>query len=199
MKRSSTGFTLIELVVTVAIAAIAMMVAVPSMIDFQRNAELTSAVNSLTAAINAAKGEAMKRNMSAYVRPQSQSLWSTGYTVFVDVDADGVLSSRDVRVLNQDGVPTNLEIIGTGTAAASPPYIRFDGSGYARISGTSAAYFGGEAASFVNLTFTVRRRDTVGKPDQYKQTRHIMIAQTGRLRTCKPSSATDANCNPTSP
>jgi type IV fimbrial biogenesis protein FimT len=199
MNRKHAGFTLIELLVTLTILAVAMMVAVPSMIEFQRNAELTSAVNSLTAAINAAKGEAMKRNMSAYVQPQSQSLWSTGYVVFVDVDANGTFGSGDIPVLNQDGVAANLEITGTGTAAANAPYIRFDGSGYARIAGTGVAYAGGAAASFVNLTFTVRRRDTVGKPDQYSQTRHIMIAQTGRVRTCKPKSASDANCDPASP
>lgn len=189
MKASHAGFTLIELLVTLAILAIAMMVAVPSMLDFQRNSELTSAVNSLTAAINAAKGEAMKRNMSAFVRPASNNLWSSGYVVFVDVNRDNVLDAGDITVFTQSAVPANLEITGTGSAAGTTPYIRFDGSGYARV----------DATAFANLSLTVRRRDTVGKPDQYSQTRNVMITQTGRVRTCKPKSASDADCDPASP
>lgn len=192
MKRSRGGFTLIELIVTVAIVAIAMMVAVPSMLDFQRNAELTSAVNSLTAAINAAKGEAMKRNGHAHVVPLDTADWNNGYQVYVDVDtADvGYVAGTDVLVMKQDStnMPANLLITGTDTAAGTAPYIRFDGSGYAR-----------NATGFSNLAITVRRRDTIGKPQEYDQTRHIMIAQTGRVRTCKPKNATDADCNPASP
>ena len=36
------GFTLIEMMITLAIAAVLMMVAVPSFLAFQRNAELTA-------------------------------------------------------------------------------------------------------------------------------------------------------------
>ena len=198
MKASHAGFTLIELLVTLAILAIAMMVGVPSMIDFQRNAELTSAVNSLTAAINAAKGEAMKRNRSAYVRPTPSTAWSGGYLVFVDMNGNDAFDSGDITVHNQVGVHANLEITGTSTAAAAAPYIRFDGSGYTRIDGLGTS-MRGDTASFIDLAFTVRRRDTVGKPDEYNQTRHIMISRTGRVRTCKPKSASDADCDPASP
>ena len=57
-RGAGAGFTLIELMVTLAIAAVLMMVAAPSFVGFQRNSEMTSVTNSLLAAANAARAEA---------------------------------------------------------------------------------------------------------------------------------------------
>ena len=68
-RRRAAGFTLIELMVTVAIGAVLMMVAAPSFIGFQRNSEMTSLTNALLAAANTARAEAMKTGMNAFVVP----------------------------------------------------------------------------------------------------------------------------------
>lgn len=192
--RPHAGFTLIELMVTVAIVVIAMAIAVPSMKTFQRNAELTAATNTLTAAINAARGEAMKRNLNAFVVPaQSGQSWSSGYRVFVEIDrtsGTGVFDAdTDLTVSKLEGIPSTLEMSGTGTASGATPYIMFDGSGYTRD----------KDAGFPSLALTIRRIDTRGSADEYPQTRHVMITRTGRTHTCKPASASDANCDPSSP
>ena len=80
MKNRSAGFTLIELVVTIAIAAVLAALAVPSFIQYQRNSELTSLTNSLLAAVNAAKGEAMKTGRNAFVIPKGYG-WNRLYAV----------------------------------------------------------------------------------------------------------------------
>ena len=80
-KQRCRGFTLIELMVTLAIAAVLLLVAIPSMTAFKRNAELTSATNTLLASINAARGEAMKRGTNAMVVPANGSDWNTGWIV----------------------------------------------------------------------------------------------------------------------
>ncbi len=198
MKRpAARGFTLIELLVTIAIIAIGMSIAVPSMIGFQRNAELTTATNALTSAINVARGEAMKRSMHAYVVPYENGDWNTGYRVFVDMDRSGDYdASKDLTVTSQQAsagaIAANLEITGAGTAATGSAYLRFDGTGYVRNT----------AMGFAGAAFIVKRRDTKGTAQEYgrdAQTRHILIARTGRVRTCKPASASDANCNPADP
>jgi len=183
------GFTLIELMVTVALVAILMAVAVPSMTTFQRNAQLTSFSNTLLSAINAARGEAMKRGKSAMVVPVDGSNWSSGWVVFVDLDrSQAFIETSDFTILKREAPPSYLEITATGTAAASPPYIMFDASGYAK---TKAGGFPG------NQSFNIKRNDASGA-DEFAQTRRIKIASTGRVRLCTPKSGTDAQCNASS-
>lgn len=183
------GFTLIELMVTVALVAILLAVAVPSLTTFQRNAQLTSFSNTLLAAINAARGEAMKRGRSAMVVPVDGSSWSSGWVVFVDLDrSQTYVEAGDLTLLKRDAPPSYLSITATGTAAETPPYIMFDASGYAK---TKTGGFPG------NQSFTIKREDATGT-DEFAQTRRIKIASTGRVRVCTPKSATDTQCNASS-
>ncbi|MDP9933164.1 GspH/FimT family pseudopilin [Variovorax paradoxus] len=175
------GFTLIELMVTVAVAAVLLVVAVPSFVSFQRNSELTSATNSFVAAVNAARGEAMKRGMNAMVVPTTGTDWSTGWTVFVDQDRSGGLNTGDTTVLQQPAFPSYLSATGQGTASETPAYIMFDASGYAKT----------KTAGFGALTMTIARSD-VSDTAQTAQTRRIVIAKSGRARSCRPS--TDTTC-----
>lgn len=99
------GFTLIELMVTIAVAAILMMVGVPSFVAFHRNSQLTSAANSFIAALNAARGEAMKRGRQAVVVPRADNDWATGWTVFVDTDNNRKLDDSDILITRQMRCP----------------------------------------------------------------------------------------------
>lgn len=180
----ANGFTLIELMVTISIAAILMMVAVPSFTSFQRNAQLTSFSNTLLASVNAARGEAMKRGRYAMVVPASGTDWNNGWVVFVDVDrSQDYDATKDVTLLTQDAPPSYLTITPNGIAAASQPYIMFDASGYAR---TKAGGFGAS-------TFEIKRNDQ----SDLTQVRRLKIASTGQVRICTPKSSTDADCQAT--
>ena len=191
MKKScveAKGFTLIELMVTVALVAILMAVAVPSMTTFQRNAQLTSFSNTLLSAINAARGEAMKRGRYAMVVPSDGSNWSSGWVVFVDIDrSQAYEASNDVTLLTRDATPSYLALDANGTAAESPPYIMFDASGYVRKKGGGLA----------NQTFNIQRNDVSGT-EALAQTRRIIISRPGRVRICTPKTSTDVNCSASS-
>ncbi len=189
-RRYGKGFTLIELMVTLAIGVILMLVAVPSFITYKRNAELTSATNTLLTAINAARGEAMKQGVNAMVVPTNNGAsWADGWVVFVDKNRSQSYTSTDTLVLSQAAPPSYIEVIGNSNAALSTPYIMFDSSGYPR----SKAGSGGGTSGTGNLTMTLRRTDVSGV-EQVDQTRRVIIANTGRVRSCRPLSSSDSNC-----
>ena len=60
MKKEH-GFTLIEVIITIAIAAIILAIAVPSFVNFTRNNRVTSQTNELVSAFNFARSEAIRR------------------------------------------------------------------------------------------------------------------------------------------
>jgi type IV fimbrial biogenesis protein FimT len=57
-----SGFTLVELLMTIALASILMAIAVPSFNQLVVGSRLTTQANELVAAINLARSEAIKRN-----------------------------------------------------------------------------------------------------------------------------------------
>jgi type IV fimbrial biogenesis protein FimT len=179
------GFTLIELMVMLTITSVLMMVAVPSFVSYRRNAELTAAANTFLAAVNAARGEAMKRGMNALVVPTGNgSDWNTGWVVFVDKNNTRIYDeSVEGTILSQSVVPSGISVSGTNSAVGSVPYVMFDASGYSRL----------KTGGFGALTLTMTRSDVSGA-EQLSQTRRIIVASTGRVRICKPTSTTDSNC-----
>lgn len=175
------GFTLIELIVTITIAAILLFIGIPSFISFQRNSELTSSANSFVAALGAARGEAMKRGRQAVVVPRVDSDWTSGWRVFVDTDNNQQFNGSDILIVEQGALPAYFTATGTGTAQNSPAYIMFNPSGYTQTSGSI----------FQSATLKIERNDIAGT-EKTAQTRIVVIAKTGRARACAP--ATDTTC-----
>ena len=75
------GFTLIEVIMVVAIVAILASITAPSMRDFIRAAAVRGASSDFYAALIAARSEAIKRRASVVVAPASGTNWETGWTV----------------------------------------------------------------------------------------------------------------------
>lgn len=74
------GFTLIELIMVIAILAILTAIGVPSMRDFVRAAAVRGASSDLYAALITARSEAIKRRTNVTVVPGGAS-WTSGWTV----------------------------------------------------------------------------------------------------------------------
>lgn len=174
------GFTLIELMVTIAIVAILGTLAAPSFQSFMRTAQLSSTTNSFVAVVNAARSEGMKRNLHSYITPRDGgNQWGVGWRAFVDVDFSGGFSSGDIVITEQSAVAEYIVITANGTSGETPSYIMYDGSGFSK---TKAGGFGAQ-------TLSIALADSVAPKD----VRRIKIASTGRIRVCTPSTLTDAN------
>jgi len=91
--QKNIGFSLIEVLVVIAIGAILLSAALPAMSEYLRNNRLTSQTNTLVAAINFARGEAITRNRNVFVSAldisDAANSWGKGWEVWVDGRQDG--------------------------------------------------------------------------------------------------------------
>lgn len=85
------GFTIIELMITLAIAAIIISFAAPSFKEAIDNNRVSSRVNDFIASLALAKSEAVKRNASAQIVPTAGgSDWSDGYKIGIDLNGNNL-------------------------------------------------------------------------------------------------------------
>jgi type IV fimbrial biogenesis protein FimT len=110
ISENNTGFTLIELMVTVVIAGIVLGIGIPSFNESIRNSRLTTSANELITALNLAKSEAIKRGVQVTMTRKSASSkhWEEGWDVFVDSDASNSFNDDGDATLcetNADGSP----------------------------------------------------------------------------------------------
>lgn len=172
------AFTLVELMVTLAILVILSMIAMPSFVEFQRNAELTSTANKLLTAVTAARSEAIKQGRNTFVTPITNNQWREGWRVFVDLDNNNSFDvNTDQLVLQEGPLPAALQLTGNNNAAATPAYIGFNHAGFARSINNAGA---------PNLSMTLQH--TASSTDAHK--RLLLLARSGRARVCTPGGQT---------
>lgn len=102
VRPRPAGFTLVELMVTVAIVAILAAIALPSFSTSIRNSRLASTTNEFIAAINLARSEAVKSNRTGQVCASSDGAtcgtdWSQGWIVWSDANGNGDPDADEIR------------------------------------------------------------------------------------------------------
>jgi type IV fimbrial biogenesis protein FimT len=150
MKNAQTGFTLLELLLVVALAGLLLGIGVPAMGNFIRSARITGAANDAMVGLHLARSEAIKRrvpvtfcasansvsadNPATPVPTCAASVMLTGWIVFVDsLPANNPNGQRDAGeqvLLQHDAIPTT--IIGrSATNPASPLRVTYRDNGFA--------------------------------------------------------------------
>jgi type IV fimbrial biogenesis protein FimT len=96
-RTAQAGFTLIELIMAIAIMAILMTVAAPSLRDVVARVRLTGQANELLTALTYARSEATKRDAKIAVCARKKNemactegqQWDNGWLVVIDADSNG--------------------------------------------------------------------------------------------------------------
>jgi len=163
------GFTLVELVVGLAVTAILAAAAAPSFARFLAEQRLLDEARRLSEAILVARSEAIKRNgvviLCAVAPPEDcgeADRWHAGWMAFEDRDGDGEPGADDPLVpVAEPAAATGVTIVGNQPVER---YLRFTWAGSARLA-SGALQMG---------TFTVCRGGFRG----YR----VVLANTGRTR-----------------
>ena len=100
-RNHQRGFTLAELLVSIAVASIVLTVAAPSFEGMTLNNRQVGAVNQLVGMFHVARSEAVTRNRQITLCPSADGAnctvtpWQSGAIVFVDSDNDGTVGAGD--------------------------------------------------------------------------------------------------------
>lgn len=141
--KSFTGLTLIELLVTIAIAAILLGVAIPNFQSFFINNRLVTSANDFVAALNTARSEAIRRGVSISLVKNSATGgdWgSAGWSLFVDSDSDGTLDAGETVLKVGEALPSPLTLYANNNFTN---FIRFKSTGETTNNGTFVFCYGG--------------------------------------------------------
>lgn len=192
------GVTLIELMVTLSVAAILLSLAIPSFQQIAATNRVAGLTNELTATLNLARSEAVKRGTTVTVcrsadtgtsinntpgslagptcSTDAATGWQHGWLVFVDGSTRGTVDGTDIRLKVGQPAVSNAVIDGGGTANDSTDG-NFDKYVSYLPSGVSKGGIGGNAVGTLAICSPPGKR------------RNIVISNTGRIRIEKPADA----------
>jgi type IV fimbrial biogenesis protein FimT len=172
--RPSRGFTLVELLIVIAIIGVLAGVATPAMNRLVKSVKLTSATNDLFASLMMARSEAVRRNSRVALCKSSDGIlcaatggWEQGWIVFHDTNNNGTHESGEEIVMRAQPLSTDLRLSGNLNVAK---YVSYSPSGAAKLAS------GGFQAGTITLC-----NESAGSGEA----RQIILSSAGRPRVQK--------------
>jgi len=179
------AFTLVELLMVLAIAAILLAVALPAVEGMMRAYRLRLAAAELFGAVELARGQAIALGQKVTLAPSTATLdWADGWTVFIDhdgnrrPDAGDDILMRHPALAHASTAQEKAEIsvsLNFGTQQG-PPYLAYNSMG------RGCSHLSSLTPRFGTLTLA-----------QGRHIRRIKINMLGRARLCDPG-LDAANC-----
>jgi type IV fimbrial biogenesis protein FimT len=173
------GFTLIELLITIVVVSVLLAAGVPSLMEFIKNNKLTAQANSLVAAIQITRSEAVKRGAFMVICAKSpddvtcsgDNDWTNGWIVFSDLDQQGDLDGNGNCTVADDNntkdcVQRTITAQGNNTLTSNASSIQFQPDG--------------QAANAAATTFTLTADNC-----KQQQVRGITITRQGHATIAK--------------
>ena len=183
MKKNS-GFTLVELMVAVAVAGIILTVGLPQMSVFFKGNRMVTNANDLLAGLHIARSEAIKRNSKVTICKSSSAGsatpvcltntdtqdWEDGWFVFVDTgDVIGEYeSTKDGAILRVNTGAEGDKVTITASNSDIGQFVTFSSRGVPTLNGSS-----------VSGVFKVCDQRGLGNA------RGVLLGASGRVRVTK--------------
>ncbi len=170
MQGSNSGFTLIELIITLAVAAVVLTLAAPALRDTLIRNRVATEINSLAATLNQGRSEAIKRGRSVTLCNSSNGTsccsssgascaknWQNGWILFEDSNADGTFDSSDETAIKVSSGFTSSDTLtyaaNTATSTATSSYVRFKSNGFSKEAGSFKLCESGSAVKYARALY----------------------------------------------
>lgn len=163
------GFTLVELLVILAIVVALLTMGMPGFSAMIQSARLTTTTNNFLSSINLAKSEAIRRGSRVDMVPSDEGGdWAKGWSVFVDTNGNQRPDTGEKVIFSHGPLPMGITVKSNLTDS-TVQYLAYNSAGRTR---TNASNY---RTQFGTFTFALS-----GK------VRKIKLNFLGRPRICNP-------------
>ena len=176
------GFTLIELMVTIAVLAILLAVAVPAFSDFMEKARLRGAADALASQFSLARAEAMRtdRNVTLSIEGEDEA-WCSGARQFDAGGTLGIVAAGGATACDCSSAPAQCLVAGNQSVV--------DAGGHAGVllldSDGLGFVFDRKTGSLIDLTPRTLKLRSADHPDRFGL--DVVTTPMGHARTCIPA------------
>ena len=138
MKKYS-GFTLVELLVVIAMLGLMMAFGLPAMGTYVKNDRLSTQINTLVGHLAYARSEAVTRGQQVGLCPSdnltacSGNDWAAGWILYVDADGDSGFSGGEEILRTKQPLSGNNSLTGTFVNQTGSAAFIYDRRGFSAV------------------------------------------------------------------
>lgn len=121
IMKNAHGFTLVELLITILVAALLMALAIPAFHSFVENNRIAASTNQLVSALAVARSEGIHRRETVTLCSSTDlatcavsASWETGWIAFTDRNSNGAIDGTDVLLRVWEAIPAGHTLTATG-------------------------------------------------------------------------------------
>lgn len=187
-RRRAAGFTLVELIITMAVLAVLAALAVPTFGAWINNARVRSAAEALQNGIRVAQAEALTRSQqTVFVLTNDEPAWNStpvddgaNWAVHAQPRANSAEDAADASNDTHPFIEGGTQASAAGVSITGPGLLCFNASGRITTSTSTTVPNAGAVtcADTFPITYEVKHGTTVDR------TYRVLVSVGGRIRMC---------------